>query len=339
MHKFKNFMIIFLFTAVFASLAVISVLSRRVVKNPSGTIGNTAGNLNNGGLFCEDGEKVYFSNAYDNNTLYCMNADETKVVKLSNAQVSSLNAGGKYLYYYQSSSSASDSFSSMFRTNGVYRSDKNGKSAVCLKCVPSPSLLLADNTVFYQSYSTKSGTSLCRIDIDKANGFEIADYIINPASIQNGLIYFGGTGRDHYLYTLNTENNAISAIYNGDVYNPIVQGDYVYYMDISSNYRLCRYCLSDQSVQVLTEDRLDFFNVAGDMIYYQKSDASQPALKRIYIDGSGEELVASGIYENINATSRYVYFNAYQAPTPVFHTPVNGPVQVSAFSAAAQAVR
>ena len=226
----------------------------------------------------------------------------------------------------------------MFRTNGVYRSKKNGKSSVCLKRVPSPSLSLWDNTIFYQSYSTKTGTSLCRIDIDKDNYEEIQNYVINPASIQDHKIYFGGTGKDHYLYTLDTDTNSIAAIFMGDVYNPIVQGEYVYYMDISSDYRLCRYSLYSQTVEILTEDRLDFFNVTGDYIYYQKSDAKEPALKRIYTDGTGEEVVAPGVYENINATSQYVYFNAYDTPSPVFHTPLYGPVQVETFSAAATAV-
>ena len=267
-----------------------------------------------------------------------MNPDETEIVKLSDARVSSLNAAGNYLYYYQSSTGGSDNFASMFRIDGLYRCKKNGKSSLCLKRVPVPSLSLVDNTVFYQSYSTKKGTSLCRIDIDKQNYEEIADYVINPASVQDGRIYFGGTQGDHYLYALDADNNGISVIYPGNVYNPVVEGDYVYYMDISSDYRLCRYSLSTQTAEVLTNDRLDFFNVAGDMIYYQKSDAREPALKRIRIDGSGEEVVSQGIYENINITSRYVYFNLYDEPIPVYRTPVNGPVQVSTFIAAEDAV-
>ena len=36
-----------------AAAAVLLALSQRVVMNPPGTVGNTAGNLNNDGLFCE----------------------------------------------------------------------------------------------------------------------------------------------------------------------------------------------------------------------------------------------------------------------------------------------
>ena len=332
MQKTKNFLILFIPFFFIILACVFSLLSQRVSKNPPGTVGNTAGNLNNGGLFCEDEDIVYFSNPYDNGSLYSMKPDETDFKKLSDATVSSLNAAGNYLYYYQDYSAASDSFSSIFRINGVYRSKKNGKSAVCLKRIPSPSLALCDNTIFYQANASGKGTALWRIDIDKKNPAEVADYLINPSCIADGQIYFGGTQKDHSLYTLDPRDNSITSIYHGNVYNPIVHGGYVYYMDISSDYRLCRYSFSEDTVEVLTDDRLDFYNIAGDMIYYQKSSADEPALKRMLLDGSQNEIVALGVYEHINATSKYVYFNAYKESTPVYHTPLYGSVNVSIFS-------
>jgi len=337
MKKVRNFLIIFIPFCVLTVVCIISLYSNHIPENPPGTVGNTGGNLNNGGLFCEDEDIVYFSNAYDNGSLYSMHADETDIKKLSSSNVRSINAGGNYLYYYQDYSAASESFASIFRVTGIYRSKKTGKDNTCLKLIPSPSLSLCGNTLFYQAESAGNGTVLFRIETNKKNDMQISDHLINPASIYNGMIYFGGTQNDHRLYTLNPNGNSILPIFDGNVYNPVVQDDYVYYMDISSDYRLCRYSLSNQSVEVLTNDRLDTFNVAGDMIYYQKSSAEDPALKRMRLDGSQNEVVAAGIYENINATSEYVYFNAYDAPTPVFHTPLYGPVSVSTFTAAAQA--
>lgn len=334
MRRIKNLLILFLPVLILVILCIFSVLSKRIAKNPAGTVGNTAGNLNNGGLFCEDDGIVYFSNSYDNGCLYSMNPDETDCKKLSNASVSSLNAAGKYLYYYQGPASSFDGVSSMFHINGVYRMKKNGTNAVCLKQIPSPVLSLCDNTIFYLANPKDSGSVLWRIDTDKKNPAEITDYIANPACVHDGLIYFGGMQKDHFLYTLNPADNTITPVFEGNVYNPIVYGDYVYYMDVSSDYRLCRYHLTEQSVSILTEDRLDFYNIAGDMIYYQKSSSEEPALKRMQLDGSQNEIVAPGVYEHINATSQYVYFNAYQADTPIYRTPLYGPVSVSEFSAA-----
>lgn len=337
MHKLKTVLIFLIPILVLTLLCTYSIFSKRIEKNPSGTVGNTAGNLNNGGLFCEDEGIVYFSNPYDNGCLYSMKPEETEVRKISDSSVCLLNAAGRYLYFYEKQTSASDNFTSIFRANGIYRLGKDGKGSACLKRTPTPYLALCDNTLFYQASENGAAPVLSCIDIDRKNPAIAADFSINPACIEQGLIYFGGTGSDHHLYTLDPADHSIQSIYAGDLYSPIVWGDYVYYMDISSDYRLCRYSMTEQSIEVLTEDRLDFFNIADDMIYYQKSSAKEPALKRMYLDGSQNEIVAYGVYEHINATSEYVYFNAYDVPSPMYRTPLHGAVNVTAFSAAAQA--
>ena len=82
-------------------LAIVNHNHNKVPKNPPGTIGNTAGNLYNNGLFCENDGYVYFANTYDSSALYRMRPDESEIKKLVYTEVSNINADGKYLYYYQ----------------------------------------------------------------------------------------------------------------------------------------------------------------------------------------------------------------------------------------------
>ena len=79
--------------------AVISILSKRVELPPSDAVGNTAGNLNNGGLFFEMDGVVYFANVSDSSCLYSMNADETNIKKLSTMHAQYINGYDKYLYF------------------------------------------------------------------------------------------------------------------------------------------------------------------------------------------------------------------------------------------------
>lgn len=327
---------------------ILTFLLQQVKMNDGTATGNSAGNLNNGGLFCELDGVVYFSNAYDNGCLYSMNPDESNMKKLSGTGgVSSINADSNYLYYYMDSFEL-ESFSYtgkpgpgfMQRIYGVYRSRLNGKSAECLKRANAITVKLCGNYLYFQYFDNNSrkGTQLYKIKIDKKEENLVADYNINPASCFDGAIYFNGTENDHYLYALNTADDSIRLLWNGDVWNPVYDSGYIYYMDISHNYRLCRYSMADGSVQALTDERIDFFNIYGDTVYYQKSSKTEPALKRMYTDGSNAEVIASGVYKNINITSRYVYFTGFDSDTPVYRTPVNGPVDVAPFDAAAQAV-
>ena len=116
----KNLLII---GGIFLALIVVVILlsfKSSVKKLPEDTIGNTAGNLNNGGLFCEYDGKVYFSNAYDSGTLYVMNPDETGVKKMNESGVSYINASESYLVYYQEGVHTDDNLSSTGPNYGNY---------------------------------------------------------------------------------------------------------------------------------------------------------------------------------------------------------------------------
>lgn len=333
----KNIIIICCVFLVVALLFTVAILSSRITMNDDSTVGNTAGNLNNGGLFCESEDKVYFSNAYDNNTLYCMNPDETEIKKLGVNTVGSINAGGEYIYYYmESGTNGGSGLGFMNRTAGIYRSDKNGKHTTCLDRTFAVTMQLCGNYLYYQDSDTKSGINLSKIKIDKTDKTTVANYIINPVSYENGTIYFNGTKDDHALYTLNTANDNITKIWQSDIWNPVYQDGYIYYMDVANNYRLCRYSRSSDTVEVITNDRVDFFNVYDYYIYYQTA-GDTPAFKRVYIDGTNQETISEGVYENINITSQYVYFNLFNEPVPVYKVSTFGGSYVSTFDAARDA--
>ncbi len=336
--KIKVILIISGIIIIFAGLFLINYFTGKIPENPAGTIGNTAGNLYNGGYFCEDSDgKVYFSNSYDNGSLYVMNADETDVEKLSSSTVKSINTGGDYLYYYMSDSSASTGLGFVRRVIGVYRSDKDGGDLETLSRDPAGTLLLVDNDLYVQSIPDSGGIHLLKLSTDGEEETILSTDKIYPASAYNGRIYYNDNANSHFLYQMDTYTGATSVVVKYNMWNPVRQGDYVYFMDILEDYRLCRYSLSEDKIEVLTTDRVDTFNVANDYVYYQKSSDTQPGLMRISLDGSEEIMLAEGIYNNINTTSRYVYFQEFGNPLATFKA-AHGDTEVSEFSAASNAV-
>lgn len=334
----KNILIISITFVILILLSAGVILSGRIPMNDDFTVGNTPGNLNNGGYFCEADGKVYFANAYDNYALYSMNPDESGMVKLSGNSVSSINAAGKYLYYAMTSDGSGGSgLGYLARTSGIYRSNLKGKSTVGLDRCSIVSMQLCGNYLYYEKYDKKLGTTLDKIRIDKKEKQIVAEEIVNPNCFVDGRIYYNGAGKDHYLHALDVATDRDSIVWRGNLWNPIVQDGYVYYMDVPENYRLCRYSLYNDVVEVLTNDRIDMFNVYGNYIYYQVSSTSAPAFKRMMIDGSSQELIREGVYQNINITSEYVYFNSFNEAAPVYKTSTFGPVNVITFDAAREA--
>lgn len=298
--------------------AIFSTLEGRIDSNPDGTIGNLAGNLNNSGLFCEHEGKVYFANSYDNNSLYSMDIGEGSLTKIGDVPVRNILAGGSYLYYFRSGSSGEAGLGSIRSVNSFNRCKLNGDNTVSLTrdIVVKAQLV---NDYLYLLTSGEGEISFYKIKTDKTDMTVLADYEINPASAVNGTIYYNGTQSDHYLYGLDTSNDTVSEIWRGNIWNPCVQGDYVYYLDVSENYRLCRYSLSQNLVEVLTNDRVDCFNVGYGYIYYQ-TNGENAGLKCMYEDGSNVQVIAEGNYTAINLTSQYVYFQEFGDETTLYHS-------------------
>lgn len=336
--KQKNILILSIIGVVFIVLFVLALISSYTPLNDDYTVGNTPGNLNNNGYFCEHDGRVYFANAYDNYSLYSMNPDETDIKKLHSGSSSHICAGGNYLYYAMVNAGGGSDLGSVRGSYGIYRSKLNGKNTTGMDRCLIVTMQLCGNYLYYEKADSKTGTTLEKVKIDKKDKQTIeSDDIINPNCYVNGTIYYNGTDQDHYLYALNTSNDTSSVVWRGNIWNPVYQDGYVYFMDVENNYRLCRYSVYDDVVEVLTNDRIDMFNIYGSYIYYQVSSKTNPALKRMLTDGSSQEIVSEGVYQNINITSQYVYFNTFGEETPVYRTSTFGPVNVTTFDAGMQA--
>lgn len=297
---------------------ILNIMGNRIPSNPPGTIGNQAGNLNNSGLFCEHDGKIYFSNSYDNYSLYSMDLAETSVRKLNDVSVCNLLAAGNYLYYFRYGAAGDAGLGSVRSVNSFNRCKLNGKNAVSLaRDVVVRAQLVGDQLYLLTAGGTKP--TFYKMKTDKSDLTVLADYEINPACAVDGIIYFNGTQTDHYLYGLDTTTDAPYEIWRGNLWYPSVQGDYVYYLDVAENYRLCRYSLSQNVVEVLTNERVDCFNVGNGFIYYQ-TNGNEPALKCMRADGSNVQTIAQGIYTAINMTSQYVYFQEFGNEINMYHS-------------------
>lgn len=319
----KPWLVIVVLLLAIAFLTILSNQSKRIKMNPSGTIGNTASNLNNGGLFCENNSIVYFSNPYDGGSLYSMNSDGSNIKKLGVVQVTHILADDNYLYYFQESASGLGGLGYIRSIYGIYQASHKGTNIRCLVQDYASQMQLVDNFIYYQT-RTDSSFFLNKVKIDKSLTTPLFPSAINPSCSANGVIYYNGTETNHYLYALNPTTDTSSIVWEGNLWYPVFDNGYIYYLDVANNYRLCRYSLEKDSVDILTHDRVDCFNVGYGYIYYQCNSSQNPALKKMNLDGSQVEIIASGNYTAINMTSRYVYFQAFGSDTPTYYVPLGG---------------
>ena len=183
----KIFIFIIAIVLLLIGSSVVTYFSERVPSNDISVTGNTAGNLNNGGLFAENNGKIYFANAYDNGCMYSMNADETELQKITTSQVASINTGGDFLYYYMNSSGGGTGLGYVVKTFGVYRSKTDGSATKCLDRNAAVTMQLVGDYIYYQRYNNQDFTKFYKIKTDKTDNVQVSDEIINPAACDNGL--------------------------------------------------------------------------------------------------------------------------------------------------------
>lgn len=332
------FLLFFLILIISITIVLIQ-LSRRVKMNTDAVTGNTTGNLNNKGLFCEKDDILYFANGYDNNSLYYYNANNGSCKKLADGPVSSINTDDNYIYFVREASRSKGTFG-MSSNNfvGIYRMDKKGKRKVRLHNGPVGLAHLINNTIYYQNYSNNYGLHFFSVKIDGDEDVEIFKEAILPTGYYNGSLLYANVENNHFVSIFDDVSRKKNTLYEGDCYFPTVEANCLYYMDISNNYCLKKYNLDTKEEIILTTERLDSFNILGDTIFYQVSDEKNPCLKRMKSDGTNMEVVQNGIFHQISMTKNYTYFTTFNSDTPIYRTPTTGVIDVNTFTEALNAV-
>lgn len=336
------------YTIIIITIAILSIgggiyylrFGKQIPPNPKGTIGNTAGNLYNNGLYCESDGIVYFANPYDHYFLYSMKVDESSCQRVNTSMVRNINAGKEYLYYYQFDSKASTEYGFINNLGGIFRSSKKGGRTVCVKKNLIGNLLLLENDIYYLNYDSSGNYNLYSIKTDGKSDQLVTEGYADPSCICNGKIYFtiNDSAKNHFLNSYNPKTKELNVVFAKDVWYPQCFGSYIYYLDVHNGYALCRYDTASGTDQILTSERIDCFNVTGEYIYYQVNSKDDPYLGMMYYDGSMQTRVISGNYTNLNCSSKYLYFNAFGNDTPIYHVPL-GSTQISNFTAGMDAMK
>lgn len=304
-------LVIILLFGIYALTAYIG----RVRFNDGYVNGNTAGNLYNGGYFCEYDGIIYFANPDDDNRLYSMDSNGTNLKKLSNDIVMHINVDENYIYYVRNNPRNSISYENFsFFQNALCRLTKDGKSVEVLDEDPCNYVTLCGNYLYYLHYDEKTASTLYKVKIDGTERQQVLNYAIYTCCAVGQYIYYHGMNTDGSLYCLDTATDQTYLVYECNSYKPIVydNGD-VYYMDADQNNALVSTNLNSDSPVTLSTDSLDLFNVYEDTVYYQnyKKDGSEICL--IKTDGTNHTVIKEGSYCNIHVTSKFVYFTEYSS--------------------------
>jgi len=319
-NKIPYIILSIIFICLIVLLFVFAALNKIAKQNDGTVLGNTAGNLYNGGLFCEYNGVIYFANHNDDNSLYRMNsADCSGIEKLHHDRVCYLNADEAYLYYSRMNHQKQEGSASIFTlfNTGLYRVNrKNGSNLHSIYRNPCGLALLYGNELFYQHYQEEEGLSLHRVGTDGENNSRLSSEALLPACVSDGLFYYSGVNKDHDLHTLNPATGETATILERSTYFPIVVGDYIYFMTLG-DYAIHRYNPADGTSEKLISEPCATYNISNDgrFLYYQVDRTDNNRICVLDLDTMTSTTILEGDYSQIHVTTNYVFFTDFMETT------------------------
>lgn len=309
---------------VLISLSVITVITiliifvysyNRTYLNDEDLIGNSAGNIHNGGLFCERDGRIYFSNHNDDGSLYVMNSDTSSIKKLHTDKVAYINVDENYVYYLRANYSREDQTPSifMFRNTGIYRINQNGKGLKLISSNPGSYVTLRGNHLYYQNYDVDEGISLYRNQTDGSLPRLLLKDAVIPSAFIDDRLYYVGTKDNHNINYYDLSSFTSGTYIAGDFAYPMFFGEYIYYIDPSNNYTINRMNLNGTDPSVIVSERTSAFNItnSGQYLFYQVDDLDNSKMCRMDLTTMESEVLLKGHFKQIHVTDNFVFFKDF----------------------------
>jgi len=307
------------------SLTVITILATgalylynkgRTYYNEDDAIGNTAGNIYNGGLFCEIDGKIFFSNDKANGALYVMNSDLSNIRMLRSDKAVFINVDDNYIYYVQANDTRSSNLDHMmFYNSGVVRIKRNGTSPLVYTTSPSSYLTLKGNTLYFQRYDAGTGYRLYKFQIDGENERPLLKDKAIPVHVTDDSLYYTLLADDRNIYRLDLKSFLSYQAYEGSYLYPIFKNDYIYFIDMADDNKIYRMNTDGSDKELLVDSRCSTYNItnSGIYLYYQVDDNKNNGLYRLNLKTMESVKLTEGDFKQLNVTEKYVFFRDYDS--------------------------
>ena len=255
---------------------------------PHNTVGNTAGNLLNGGLASGQGNWIYFVNSEDGNTLYKMNLAGTEQYKLSSFPVASINVMGETVFAQRTD--ARSKISSV-RIDGSRQKEIQFSSYFL--CATRDGLISANS---------ENSACIAKLGSDyRTRSYLFEEYSASDVSVHNGRVYFINQGDQNRLYSMDESGASLRSETEVSVSAYGFDGNDLLYCCGGTLYR------SGSSVPLASG--VERLNVSGESIYYTDVDNGS-RLYRIGKNGGNPQLVADCAVSEVCLSGGWIFYSS-----------------------------
>ncbi len=271
------------------------------VKSYAAYLGNTNGNIQQGGYAVVAENILYYVDVNNTGNLYALNLDTKKSIKLSKREnCREISIVDDWVYYISGGPAT------------LYRVSSDGRKEQRLTKRKVNGVKVTDSYLFYvvlSEISTSQNGDLYRMNHDGSEevliGHDVREYAVGTESVYFYQSPWYGSSTDCGLFKMDFNGDGIGKLLDDSAYCINICDDYVYYISGSTG-AICRVKTDGTMQETLLYDRCRSLNVFDLRIYYY--DEEREGLYSMSLDGKDNRQIVSGFVSRVNVTNRFLLY-------------------------------
>jgi len=288
-------------------------------KGIENTIGNTNGNIINGGYAALQGNWIYYVNNSDSYKLYKIKTDGTGESKLSDDMPMYINVLGDWIYYSNDSDAGK-----------LYKIKTDGTGKTMLSEDAAYYVNAAGDWIYYKNNSDAS--RLYKIKTDGTKKTKVNDDMSYDISAAGDWIYYVNESDGYKIYKIKTDGTDKTKLNDDTSYDINVADGWIYYQksitDSEDNsipnglYKI----KTDGTEETKLSDAVPYYiNVVGDWIYFVNNSNSNK-LYKIKTDGTVKTKLNDDNSSDINVAGDLIYCGIKGDPGKLYKLKADGTI-------------
>lgn len=292
--------------------------AQQILNGPGYPIGNTRGNILNGGLAAVWGEWIYYTDDQENGDLYKIKLDGTQKTKLSQDTPSYINVSEDWVYYsnnmdgklYKIKTDGSQRtklsddtcrmttlsgdwiyYVNASDSNSIWKVSTDGKQIIKLSGDYAWSLNVVGDTIYY--VNADENNRIYKMNDDGSGKSRINDSVsASMMLVFDDTIFYAdySSSSSFNIYKMKTDGTGNMKIVDDLCINFNFDGEWIYYTNGKDNYSLYKIRPDGTGKLKFNNNHSTSINLVSDWVYYDKDFPNQTIIYRIRTDGSGEQL-------------------------------------------------
>ena len=279
----------FLVLLLFASCAAKSQVESQ------GKLGNTAGNIVNGGYVTEN-ENFFFWATLSEDKIYKSNKDfsENKEIFEGKFGATELNVADGYIYF-------TDGIPGYLRKMTI-----DGKNGKILTFFNVENVIVSGERIYYKTIEKEYGKeTVYSCDLNGENQIFHTNNV-SQFCIDGETIYYTKSDDGHSLWSIDLFGGNSRKLNSEHTINPIFDNKYIYYTT-AENFNIFRMNKESLQTECINDERCASINIYGDWIYYGANRYLGP-LCRMSKDGKIKEVLLDAPVAEINIVDNFVFY-------------------------------